>query len=1047
MLFMNLRKLFLSFCCMSALVATAQTEKWLDPGLNRENRLDNVANYFAYENEQLAQQGKKQNSKRFLSIEGSWKFNWVKDAQDRPANFFAVDYNDSGWASIPVPGNWEMYGYGVPVYKNTGYAWANQFHSNPPFVEERNNHVGSYRRSFMIPADWKGEDVFIHIGSATSNLTMYVNGQYVGYSEDSKMAAEFDITKYIKPGQQNLIAMQVMRWCDGSYLEDQDFWRLCGIARECYIYARPKHHITDLFVAPDLTNNYKNGTLTVDITAPKAAGKTYSLTLVDPAGKDVTPKNLKGLTIDKDGKGKAVIAKSNPLKWTAETPNLYKLYVSLYDGDKLLECIPQRVGFRKVEIKGAQLLVNGKPVLIKGVDRHELDPDGGYCVSVERMIQDIKVMKQLNVNADRTCHYPNDPRWYELCDEYGIYVTAEANIESHGMGYGERTLAKNAAYHDAHLERNENNVRAFKNHPCIIVWSLGNEAGYGKNFEDAYDWIKAYDTTRPVQYEQAGQNGKTDIFCPMYYDYGSCERYSQGDNPRPLIQCEYAHAMGNSMGGFKEYWDMIRKYPKYQGGYIWDFVDQGLRGKSKVTGKQIYTYGGDYGRFEGSDNNFNCNGVINPDRGYNPHAWEVQYYYQNIWTTLTNKNNGTIEIYNENFFVPIQNIKLNYTIEAEGEKVSEGTLDVSKLKIAPQSRKQVKIADIAKALKDESLAGKELVCNIEYVLVNDEPLMKSGERVAHDQFVLTDYQYTDTEALAKAEGEKVTVDAYLACVTFSANGVDIVFDRRNDGFITYLDVDGKPMMQEGFKLRPDFWRPATDNDYGANMQRRLSAWQNPYLRFLQDSFKWEQVGNSMKVTASYEIKATDSRLDMTYIITPEGKIIVNEKLTVNEKAENKPQMLRYGMQMQMPEEFGNVVFYGKGPFENYIDRNNAAQLGKYEQKVADQYYPYVRPQESGNKTQVRYWKVLNAEGKGLEFTSNAPMECKSLNYLQDDLTTGADKKQHHSGDLTPRPFTSVHIAQREMGLACVNSWGAWPRSEYQMQYKNHDFTFVISPVK
>lgn len=1046
-MFMNFKKLFLSVLALSALSVSAQTPKWLDPGLNKENRLDNVANYFAYETEQLAQQGKKQNSKRFLSIEGTWKFNWVKDAQDRPANFFAVDYNDSSWGTMPVPGNWEMNGYGIPIYKNAGYVWANQFHPNPPFIEERNNHVGSYRRSFAIPADWNGDDIFIHIGSATSNLTMYVNGQYVGYSEDSKVAAEFNITKYIKPGQQNLIAMQIMRWCDGSYLEDQDFWRLCGIARECYIYARPKAHITDLFITPDLTNNYKDGKLSVKIDAPSASGKVFAVKLVDPQGNDVTPKQLSDLKIGPDGKGEAVILKPNPLKWSAEAPNLYKLYVSLYDGDKLIECIPQRVGFRKVEIKNAQLLVNGKPVFIKGVDRHELDPDGGYCVSVERMIQDIKVMKQLNVNADRTCHYPNDPRWYDLCDEYGIYITAEANIESHGMGYGDRTLAKNPIYHDAHIERNQNNVRSFKNHPSIIVWSLGNEAGYGKNFEDAYDWIKAYDTSRPVQYEQAHQNGKTDIFCPMYYGYEDCERYSQNENPRPLIQCEYAHAMGNSIGGFKEYWDLIRKYPKYQGGYIWDFIDQGFRGKSKVTGKEIWTYGGDYGRFESSDNNFNCNGVISPDRVPNPHAWEVQYYYQNIWSTLTNKASGTVEIFNENFFEPIKNVKLNYAIEAEGAKVSEGTIDVSKLNIAPQSRKQVKIADIAKALKDKSLAGKELVCNLEYVLVNDGPLMKSGEKVAHEQFVLTDYQFANPEAIAKAEGAKVKVDAFVDCVTFSANGVDVIFDKHNNGFISYLDVDGKPMMQEDFQLRPDFWRAPTDNDYGAGMQRRLAAWQNPRLSLGRDTIHWAYEGNSVKVTASYEIRATDSRLDMTYIITPEGKIVVNEKLTVNENAEQKPQLLRYGMQMQMPKEFDNVVFYGKGPFENYIDRNNASPLGKYSQKVADQYYPYVRPQESGNKTQVRYWKVLNAAGKGLEFTSNAPMECQSLNYLEEDLTTGMDKKQHHSGDLIPRPFTSVHIAQREMGVGCVNSWGAWPRREYQTLYQNYDFTFVISPVR
>jgi len=1041
---MKSRELLASMLLMVSIGMSAQTPKWLDPGVNKENRLDNVANYFAYETESLAENGKKNDSKRFLSIEGQWKFNWVRNAQDRPKDFYTADYNDSNWGTMPVPGIWEMYGYGVPVYRNSGYVWSNQFDPNPPYIEERNNHVGSYRRSFDVPSDWNGDDIYIHIGSATSNLTIYVNGEYVGYSEDSKVAAEFDITKYIKPGQKNLIAMQIMRWCDGSYLEDQDFWRLCGIARECYMYARPKSHITDLFITPDLVNNYKDGKLHVDFTTNNADGKQILLTLKDAKGATVAEQKA----AISGGKASADFSINNPKKWTAETPNLYKLYSTLQDGSNVVEVIPQNVGFRKVEIKNAQLLVNGQPVLIKGVDRHEIDPDGGYVVSVERMIEDIQVMKKLNVNADRTCHYPNDPRWYDLCDQYGIYITAEANIESHGMGYGERTLAKNAAYHDAHIERNQNNVRSFKNHPSIIVWSLGNEAGYGKNFEDAYDWIKSYDNSRPVQYEQAGQNGKTDIFCPMYYDYGHCEEYSKGSNQRPLIQCEYAHAMGNSMGGFKEYWDLVRKYPKYQGGYIWDFIDQGLRGKSKVTGKQIYTYGGDYGRFESSDNNFNCNGMISPDRVPNPHAYEVEYYYQNIWTTLKDKNKGTVEIYNENFFVPIQNVTLRCTIEAEGTRVSVTDIDVNKLNIQPQQRKTINIPAIAKALKNKSLKGKEIVCNIEYLLNSDEPLLKKGYRVAYDQFVLTNYKYEDPSTVAKAEGDIVQVESFNDCLTLSANGVVAVFDKHRNGLLSYLDVDNQPMMKDDYQLCPDFWRAPTDNDYGAGFQRKFAAWQNPGMHLENDTITWAFEGKNVKVSANYELKNVAGKLVMTYTMTPEGKIIVNEKLTTDKEAKDKPMLMRYGMQMQMPEEYNTIEYYGKGPLENYIDRNSCALIGKYTQKVADQYYPYIRPQESGNKTQVRYWKVLNSAGKGLMFTSNIPMECQSINYLEEDLTTGFDKKQAHSGDLTPRPLTSVHIALKQLGLGCVNSWGAWPRKEYRMPYEDdYDFTFIISPVR
>lgn len=1046
-----------------SLSAMAQTPMWNDPRVNADNRMTNVSDFFAYESQGLAQQGKKESSSRFLSVEGQWKFKWVKNANQRPDGFQAVGYNDSGWDEMPVPGMWEMNGFGDAIYVNNHYAWRNDWETNPPYVQDLNNHVGSYRRSFAIPAAWKGEQVILHIGSATSNITVWVNGQYVGYSEDAKVAAEFDVTKFLKPGEQNLIAMQIMRWCDGSYLEDQDFWRLCGIARECYLYARPQTCVSDLFITPDLTSNYKDGKLDVLVNTAGAEGATLELNLVDALGKTVVKKNA-GV---KGAETKFQLSVKKPNKWSAEHPYLYKLYVTLKKGGDVLEVIPQNVGFRKVEIKGGQMLVNGEPVLIKGVDRHELDPDGGYVVSVERMIQDIQIMKQLNINADRTCHYPNDPRWYDLCDKYGIYITAEANIESHGMGYGDKTLAKREDYHDAHIERNQHNVLVLKNHPSIIVWSLGNEAGYGKNFEDAYDWVKVYDPSRPVHYEQAGQNGKTDIFCPMYYGYEACEKYAQGDNPRPLIQCEYAHAMGNSIGGFKEYWDLIRKYPKYQGGYIWDYIDQGLRGTSKVTGKQIWTYGGDYGRFPASDNNFNCNGVIAPDRTLHPHAYEVQYYYQNIWTTLKDKATGTVEIYNENFFEPLKNVTLNYVIEAEGEQVKSGTVNVNGLKIAPKSRATVKIDDIAKAVNDSKYAGKELVCNICYKLDQAEPLRQAGEVIAHDQFVLTDYQYADLNKIASAQG-KVEVEKHTAYTVISANGVDYTFNNEN-GFISYIDIDGQSAMEDEYQLKPEFWRAPTDNDYGASMQRRLAAWHNPQLR--RTAFDVTNEGNNVVVKAEYDVVLArqfgqrgnrregnndqqprqggqNPKLSLKYTITPEGKLIVEQKLDVDENAADKPQLLRYGMVMQMPKAYKNIEFYGKGPQENYIDRKDFANIGVYKQKVSEQYHQdYPRPQESGNKTQVRWWKMTNGNGLGLCFQSDGPMECSALPYLTDDLTTGDDKAQHHSGDLTERQFVSVHIAQRQMGMGCVNSWGAWPRNEYQMPYQDYDFKFVIAPVK
>ena len=1047
-----IKQLVWTCACMAALPVCAQktTEPWLDPEVNRINCETPRASFFAYETEALAGKADKAQSGRYLSLEGKWKFNFVKDHDKAPKNFFARDYDDAGWVDFPVPGLFEINGYGDRIYKNVGYSWDTQFDSNPPYVEEKNNYTGSYRKEVAIPADWKGNNVYLHVGSATSNLKVWVNGKFVGYSEDSKVAAEFDLTKYLKPGQENLIAMQVMRWCDGSYLEDQDFWRFTGIAREVYLYARPQAHVEDLFITPDLVNNYTDGTLNVKATLKKAAGKQLVLTLTDADKKQVATAEA---VVGKDGRAEVNISVKNPLKWSAETPNLYTLNTVLKDKNGVIESIPQRVGFRKVEIKNAQVLVNGQPILIKGADRHELDPEGGYVVSVERMIQDIKIMKELNMNAVRTCHYPDDPRWYDLCDEYGIYVCAEANIESHGMGYGDRTLAKNPAYAKAHIERNDHNVRIQKNHPSIIFWSLGNEAGYGPNFEAAYDHVKAYDASRPVQYEQAGQNGKTDIFCPMYYDYGGCESYSKNDNARPLIQCEYAHAMGNSMGGFKEYWDLVRKYPKYQGGFIWDFVDQGLRDVSAKTGRKIYTYGGDYGRYPASDHNFNCNGVINPDREPNPHANEVRYYYQDIWVKNLDVKAGKMEVFNERFFRPTDNMYAWLTVECEGQKVGEYIIK-SDTEIAPQKTGTLKFGDfVTKAL--EKCGDKEAVLNIDFNLRKDEPLLKANYPIARQQFVLNAYKFPTVEGLLQAwtpekdkKGEyttKVEKDEMKACLTLTAGGTAVTFNKWT-GWIDYLDVNGEPMLEKGYSIRPDFWRAPTDNDYGAGLQNRLRAWKNPEMKL--KSFECTDVEADKQVKAVYEMPGVEATLTMTYTLTTSGALIVDESLDVNEEAKHKPHLLRYGMQLVMPKAYNQVVYYGKGPDENYIDRNNGDRLGLYQAKVADMYWEYVRPQESGNRTEVRHWTVQGAKG-GLTFYATAPMECSSLNYLTEDLDDGENKGAHqsHSGDLTPRDFTVVKLAARQMGLACVNSWGAWPRGEYQMPYKDYRFTFVIAPTR
>ena len=1013
-----MRRLLLSIACLVALpmLAADKTPVWKDPSVNQVNREPRRAHFFAFENSDKAR-GDKSASARYLSMEGTWKFCFVKDHQNAPKDFYALKYDDSKWVDFPVPGLFEINGYGDKTYKNMGYAWCTTFENNPPYIGETNNYTGSYRRTFDLPADWKGQEVFFHVGSATSNLFLWVNGRYVGYSEDAKVAAEFNITKYLKPGR-NLIAMQVMRWCDGSYLEDQDFWRFTGIAREVYLYATPKVHIQDITIGQD----YADGKGLLDVDVKVAGGKAdVEATLYDADGNKVT----EGL--------KATVENVKP--WTAETPYLYMLELQLKQGNKVLEVVRKQVGFRHIEISGGQLLVNGQPILIKGADRHELDPDGGYVVSVERMIQDIRIMKQLNINAVRTCHYPDDPRWYDLCDEYGIYLTAESNLESHGMGYKEKTLAKNEAFAKMHIERQEGNVITYKNHPSIIVWSLGNEAGYGPNFERAYDWVKAYDKTRPCQFEQARQNGKTDIFCPMYLGYEDCVKYAQGDNPRPLIQCEYAHAMGNSMGGFKEYWDIIRKYPKYQGGYIWDFVDQGLRDKSAITGKEIFTYGGDYGRYPASDYNFNCNGIIAPDRRLNPHAYEVGYYYQNVWITEKNLKEGQFEVYNENFFKSLDDLELVWTIRRHS-----GTIDVSG--IAPQQRKLITDAElkatVARVLEHHPDA--EILVNFEFRSREAQPLIDKGQVLARQQFCIQPYQFPVLSDDVKTPG--ITKEETVSYLKLTAAGTTLTIGKWS-GLIDYLDVDGKPMLLDRHSILPEFWRAPTDNDYGARFQERFAVWKSPEMKLKE--LDVEDNG----AEATFELPAVKATLKLTYTLTAEGEVIIRQQLDADDEAKVAP-MFRYGMQLQMPQAYNSVKYYGRGPVENYCDRHDSEFLGVYEAKVADEYFPYVRPQESGNHTDVRWFRVLDAEGRGLEFYAGAPIEVSALNYLTEDLDDGPVKDKvigRHSGDLMERPLTQVHIQQRQMGLGCVNSWGAWPREEYMLPYRDYDFTYVIKPVR
>ena len=1022
-------------CCLAicSLATMAQHDEWKNPEINAVNRAPMHTNYFAYSSSEEAAKADKENSSNFMTLNGIWKFNWVKNADARPTDFYRTDYNDKGWGQMKVPGVWEMNGYGDPIYVNVGYAWRSQYKNNPPYVPIENNHVGSYRKEIIIPAEWSGKEIFVHFGSVTSNMYLWVNGKYVGYSEDSKLEAEFNLTKYLKPGK-NLIAFQVFRWCDGTYLEDQDFFRYSGVGRNCYLYSRNKKYIQDIRVTPDLDSNYTNGTLNVALNLNGSG--TVELNLTDPAGKSVATAQVNG-----NGQKSVVMDVNNPEKWTAETPNLYTLTATLKNGSNTLEVIPVKVGFRKIELKGGQILVNGQPVLFKGADRHEMDPDGGYVVSRERMLQDILRMKQLNINAVRTCHYPDDNLWYDLCDQYGIYVVAEANIESHGMGYGKETLAKNPSYKKAHMERNQRNVQRGYNHPSIIFWSLGNEAGYGPNFEQCYTWIKNEDKTRAVQYEQAGTNEFTDIFCPMYYDYDACKKYSEGNIDKPLIQCEYAHAMGNSQGGFKEYWDLIRKYPKYQGGFIWDFVDQSNHWKNK-DGIDIYGYGGDFNKYDASDNNFNDNGLISPDRRPNPHAHEVGYFYQSIWTTPGDLSKGEIKVYNENFFRDLSAYYMEWQLLANGEVMQTGV--VQDLNVAPQQTATLKLN-----LNTEKICPcKELLLNVTYKLKAAETLMPAGSTVAYDQLTIRPYT---AKALELKNQKASNLDIVVPVIKDNDHNYLIVegenfiieFNKHN-GYLSRYEADGMQLLNPGAQLTPNFWRAPTDNDYGAGLQHRYAVWKNPGLKLtsLKQSIENEQA----IVQAEYEMKAVKGKLFLTYVINNEGAVKVTQKMEAG-KEEKVSDMFRFGMQMQMPENFNEVEYYGRGPVENYADRNHSTLIGKYRQTVAEQFYPYIRPQETGTKTDLRWWRVLNISGNGLQFVGDAPFSASALNYSIESLDDGVQKDQRHSPEVAKAPFTNLCIDKVQMGLGCVNSWGTLPLEKYRVPYQDYEFSFILTPVR
>ena len=1032
--------------------------EWHDLQVNEINRLPLHTLHFAYDPNDFAGTGAeyldKKKSMNYLSLDGTWKFNWVANADERPTDFYKTDLDDSKWNNIQMPGNWEMLGYGQPEYVNVGFGWRGHFDQQPPAVPTKDNHVGSYRREINIPANWDGKRVIAHFGSVTSNIYLYVNGKFAGYAEDSKVAAEFDITPFLKKGK-NLIAFQTFRWCDGSWCEDQDFWRLSGPARENYLYARSKEHrLLDVRVETELKNNYKDGAL--NITA-KVQGNTLAyFGLYDPDGKEVI---VTGTDNVKNGVAKYQLRVKNVRKWSAETPNLYTLVVSpIQNGGMYLpyEIVQVKVGFRKVEIKNKQFLVNGQPVLLKGADRHEIDPDEGYNVSEQRMIQDIMMMKRMNINAVRTSHYPNDPRWYDLCDKYGLYVVAEANQESHGFQYGDDAAAKKPEFAKQIMERNQHNVSMFFNHPSIVTWSLGNETVMGDNFLKAYKWIKEQDKTRPVQYEQARRGEGTDIFCPMYYSVAASEKYAKDPNsPMPLIQCEYNHTMGNSGGNLSDYWDLIRKYPILQGGFDWDFVDQALHRNIvkpmsilpyKMNNEELrkieYCYGGDYNKYDPSDNNFNCNGIIGPDRQMNPHAYEVAYQYQNIWAKMVNAETGEVSVHNENFFRDLSNYALAWSLEEDGVETQNGT--IADLDVPAQQTKNFTIPYDKSKIK-----GKEVFLNIDFRLKEAEPLLTAGQVMAYAQLPVVTKQACSgdcSKMLAQGHGKKKMKLAAKKNNVVAVTTPNLTFKiDRSTGLISEYAYNGKSLLGEGGTLKPNFWRAPTDNDMGAGLQKKFQAWKNPQMNLKNIDVKKDKKANSVTILTSFDMPEVQGQMDITYVVFANtGAVKVTEDFKATEGAKVSD-MFRFGMLMQMPYTMEKSNYYGRGPIENYSDRKDCMRIGVYTDDADNQYFPYIRPQESGTKSDIRWWKQTDATGLGLQVKSCTPFYASAIHFDTEELDDGDDKEQRHSFDLKKSKFTNLFLDSAHMGVGGENSWGAWPLEKYRVHYGNKTFTFTLIP--
>jgi beta-galactosidase len=1039
---------------------------WENPAVFKLNREDPHASLISFADEKSALEGIKANSPNYKSLDGQWKFNWVKTPDQRPFWFFKDDYDTRDWKDIEVPSNWQMKGYDVPVYTNITYPfWSYEdifnpkgtFKKVPPSIPHDWNPVGSYKRNFYIPSDWKDKEIFLHFGAVGSAFYVWVNEKLVGYSEDSKMPAEFDITKYLRGGK-NSLSVEVYRWSDGSYLEDQDFWRLSGIQRSVFLHARPKTYIRDFFAVGDLDKNYKDGLLKLDVSLKSNVNDNKDF-VVEASLYDGTQKlfSESGEVKLSDDNGRVSFSKNlqDIKKWSAEKPNLYTLVLSLKDKNgNTAESVSTRIGFRKVEIVNSKLLVNGVAIFLKGVNMHEHNEITGHVIDEETVLKDIRTMKSHNINAMRTCHYPQQEFWYEMCDKYGLYLIDEADIESHGIGYNKDvTLADKPEWASAHLDRMQRMVERDKNHPSIIIWSMGNEAGDGHSFLNGYRWIKGRDVTRPVQYERAEKSTNaperhTDIWGNMYAPIEELLAYSKDPrNDRPMIMVEYAHAMGNSTGNLQDYWDVIEKYQKLQGGFIWDWVDQGLL-KTTENGEKYWTYGGDYGE-EGipSDGNFNINGLVWPDRTPHPGLMEVNKVYQYIGFEPIDLTKGVIKIKNKYDFTNLSEFNFEWDVVSDGKVIQSGKLLFPDLKAKAETLAHIPYKKI------DPTPGAEYFLNIR------------ASRSDAWNYVPEDHVYASAQFKLPVEGIPVRAKVDKLAVLQTRNidkklevsGVNmkIIFDLVS-GKLSSFNYKGKELITKS--PEPDFWRPPTDNDYGYNMDRLLGVWKNAGERTVvtRANISQPELGKVL-ITFNYDIPDANGKkiagYATTYTIYGSADVVIKNQFS--KISDNIPEIPRMGMQMQLAGEYTNLKWLGRGPHENYVDRKTSADIGLYESTVADQYTPYIRPQENGYKTETRWLTLTDDNGNGILVSGN-PLVCfAALNNIHNDFESPGKLSQYrkdaktantHTIDVKPRDIVNLNVDLGQMGVGGDNSWGARIHPQYRLLAKKYEYSFRIRPV-